>query len=715
MKKVFKFCKNHLNFVILSLLLLVFFQLVGLGQSNAADSQLNAEIGPNRSYVILENSQIYVKYAPYYANHNEFAIKEFRIKSAGNENQVGVGKYNFFDADSGRGALTNASIVYNGTDRKTVRLTWVNEFNDPTKKITQEVTIFGNSRYLKINYSDVQYGINVVDLGEPGGTTAGTHVAYGHSGWIRDYITHKESSSFGSYYNRYPKDGVNDPANGGSLNYNGNFIVGVYNPANGRGLGRVMPVADISIVKLLLDRSTRRGLELFPHPFLKAHQPFTGYLYVVTGGASEILSVGKQLTDGSSVPSPPPPPGTEYNLNASVVGGYGTVSPTSGNYAEGTRVALTARPNTGYCVLEWNGTNNDSSTSTSNAVTMNTNKNVTVQFTSNCGVTSYDLRKSSSPDRTGAVSLNGKTVSGNIYVYTSPDAGVDSVSFYLDGNLHQVENAAPYDLEGTSSQNGFANPLDTTQLNDGNHEIRAVMNLTGGGIEEVFATFTVANDGAGTGAYNLLTSSSIGKTSAMPLGGATVSGDIYVFVTPDAGVDRVNFYLDGIFNSVEYIPPYDFEGTADNGLPIPFDTTQLNDGQHDIRAVIDLTNGSIVEVFKTFTVSNNSAGTGTHYLKMSTSSNRSSAVNLGGRTVSDNIYVFITPNDGIDRVAYYLDGSSYSVEYFAPYDFDGTAGNGLAYPFDTTALNNGQHQIRAVVVLADGSTEEVTAGFTVNN
>ena len=265
----------------------------------STDPQLRAEIGPDQSYVILENSQIYVKYAPYYTNHNEFAIKEFRIKSAANENQVGIGLYKYLDADSGRGALFSASIVYSGTDRKTVRLIWVDEFNDPTKKITQEVTIFGNSRYLKINYSDVQYGINVVDLGTPGGTTAGTHVAYGHSGWNRGYITFQDPSYFGSYYNRYPPDGVNDPTDGGSLNYNGNFIVGVYNSSNGRGFARVMPVADISIIKLLLYPSTRRGLELFPHPFLQTHLPFTGYLYVVTGGESEILSVGKQLADGN--------------------------------------------------------------------------------------------------------------------------------------------------------------------------------------------------------------------------------------------------------------------------------------------------------------------------------------------------------------------------------------------------------------------------------
>ena len=299
MKKISAFCNHYLNCAVLSLFFLIFLQFSGLGHANAADSQLKAVIGPNKSYVILENSQIYVKYLPYTHLNPEFAIKEFRIKSAGNENQVGVGDYNYFGADSGRGPLYYAFIIYDGTDRKTVRLIWLNEHSETTKKITHEVSIFGDSKYLKIDYIDVEYGVNIVDLGLPGGTSGGTHVAYGASGWIRGYNTF-DGPYHGSYYNRYPPDGVNDPADGGSLNYNNHFIVGVYNPNNSRGFGRVMPIVDTSILKLLLTSTTRRGLEMFPYPFFKPHNPFTGYLYVVTGGESEILSKGKQLAGGGN-------------------------------------------------------------------------------------------------------------------------------------------------------------------------------------------------------------------------------------------------------------------------------------------------------------------------------------------------------------------------------------------------------------------------------
>ena len=73
-------------------------------------------------------------------------------------------------------------------------------------------------------------------------------------------------------------------------------------------------------------------------------------------------------------------PATQYQLSASVTGGHGTISPTSGTYDEGTVVTLTAIPETGYRVEEWIGTDNDGSKANTNTVTMNSNRSVTVQF-----------------------------------------------------------------------------------------------------------------------------------------------------------------------------------------------------------------------------------------------------------------------------------------------------------------------------------------------
>ncbi len=111
----------------------------------------------------------------------------------------------------------------------------------------------------------------------------------------------------------------------------------------------------------------------------------------------------------------------------------------------------------------------------------------------------HDLSLSFSPDRSGAVPLQGETVSGDIYVFTSPETGISQVSFYLDdpgmaGSPIQVERLAPYDFAGSSPDQSAALPYDTAQLSDGVHEITELIELSGGGSEIVSSTFTVANN-----------------------------------------------------------------------------------------------------------------------------------------------------------------------------------------------------------------------------
>ena len=74
-----------------------------------------------------------------------------------------------------------------------------------------------------------------------------------------------------------------------------------------------------------------------------------------------------------------PPPITQYTLTTQVdptIGG--TVSPSTGTYADGTSVSLTATANTDYAFKEWSG----GATGTTNpiSVTMNANKSITAVF-----------------------------------------------------------------------------------------------------------------------------------------------------------------------------------------------------------------------------------------------------------------------------------------------------------------------------------------------
>jgi len=108
----------------------------------------------------------------------------------------------------------------------------------------------------------------------------------------------------------------------------------------------------------------------------------------------------------------------------------------------------------------------------------------------------YTLLVSRSSNRSSPTSLAGQTVSGNVYVFTSPDSGVLRVRFYLDnptmsGTPRQVENNAPYDFAGGSVS--AANPFNTTTVANGSHTITAAIDLSAGGTQVLQATFTVAN------------------------------------------------------------------------------------------------------------------------------------------------------------------------------------------------------------------------------
>jgi hypothetical protein len=76
-----------------------------------------------------------------------------------------------------------------------------------------------------------------------------------------------------------------------------------------------------------------------------------------------------------------------YELDASVVAGHGSISPTGGTYDSCTVVALTATPDNGYQVKTWTGTDNDDSTETTNTVTMISDKAVSVEYEPNAVAT----------------------------------------------------------------------------------------------------------------------------------------------------------------------------------------------------------------------------------------------------------------------------------------------------------------------------------------
>jgi YD repeat-containing protein len=114
---------------------------------------------------------------------------------------------------------------------------------------------------------------------------------------------------------------------------------------------------------------------------------------------------------------------------------------------------------------------------------------------------SYAVQSSTSANRSSPVSLQGQTVSGNIYAFVNPTTSVSEVRFYVDdpGMVHapfRTDTAAPFDLAGSSGSNAVA--FDTGTLSAGPHVITAAVTLTSGKTEVASAEFAARSGSPGT-------------------------------------------------------------------------------------------------------------------------------------------------------------------------------------------------------------------------
>jgi hypothetical protein len=253
---------------------------------------------------------------------------------------------------------------------------------------------------------------------------------------------------------------------------------------------------------------------------------------------------------------------------------------------------------------------------------------------------SIDLVVSSSANRANPETLTGATLSGNAYIFTTPDTpDIKRVRFWVDdpamtGRPYGVDNKAPYDLAGGTVTT--AKPFDTTTLADGTHSVTAAIERSTG-TDVVTATFTINNGTTTTTSttststssstttsttttsttsttvpsgsdHDLVVSSSANRANPETLTGATLSGNAYIFTTPDtADIIRVRFWIDnpamtGTPYRTENNAPYDLAGgtvTTAN----PFDTNTLSDGSHSVTAAIERSTGTDV-ITATFTVNN---------------------------------------------------------------------------------------------------------------
>ncbi len=227
-----------------------------------------------------------------------------------------------------------------------------------------------------------------------------------------------------------------------------------------------------------------------------------------------------------------------------------------------------------------------------------------------------------------------------------------------------------------------------------------------------------------TNLYDIYMSTSSNLSGAIPLDGTSVDWDMYVFTGPDTGVSKVVFSVDGAVYRTENLAPYELVGGA------AYDTSRLSPGEHQMTAMMYLTDGSTKFVSANFTIPSAYDNSGSssydntvdntdppsyddtadenfHDIFVSASSNLSGSTVLEGAEVEGDVYVFTGPDTGVSKVTFSIDGDVTHTESRAPFEFVGGS------PYDTSQLSSGEHEITAEFQLNDGSTEIVSAIFTI--
>jgi hypothetical protein len=255
----------------------------------------------------------------------------------------------------------------------------------------------------------------------------------------------------------------------------------------------------------------------------------------------------------------------------------------------------------------------------------------------------YALSVSAQSSRNGGVALNGATVNGSVYIFTSDASsltnfnptGISRVCYWLDntamsGGAMHFEGIVPYDFAGTSSNIAYGNPWNANSVANGKHTITQQVTMTSGATEVDSASFNVGTT-APTGTYALSVSSNSNRSGGTALNGATLTGTEYIFTSMASsltnynptGITRVCYWLDNTAMSggamhCEGIVPYDFAGTASNiAYGNPWSTTTLANGTHTITQVVTKTSGAMETDTASFKISN---GTTASAMAISTSS-----------------------------------------------------------------------------------------------
>ncbi len=329
---------------------------------------------------------------------------------------------------------------------------------------------------------------------------------------------------------------------------------------------------------------------------------------------------------------------------------------------------------------------------------------IPVTFTVGPEASSYSLMVSASANRSSPVALEGQQLGTAAYIFLLPESEVKQVRFFLDdpaalGSPMRIETGAPFDLMGSAS-NGNALPWTVEGLTLGAHNLTAEITYLDNSLAIVSSHFDVVD------APLVAVPLSLNFTIAKPATQASSTLNL------TAGSAAQGF-------SVSATQPWVHlslnTGTTPSSLTVSVEVTGLVPGVYNADILVSGSRSLVIPVSLTYTETSSSG----FELKVSSLANRSNAVPLEGAVLKSNAYVHVKPEQNISRVEFFIDrlpgGTPDKTEGLLPFDFAGTATNGSALPFDTTARADGNHVIYALVTKADTTTAVLSGQFRIAN
>ncbi|MFX1484690.1 MAG: Ig-like domain-containing protein, partial [Promethearchaeota archaeon] len=255
----------------------------------------------------------------------------------------------------------------------------------------------------------------------------------------------------------------------------------------------------------------------------------------------------------------------------------------------------------------------------------------------------------------GAVVNNTRRI-----IATASDvSGIASVEFYLEGVLLFADDSAPYEYM-----------WDTTTVSDGEKNITCA------------AVDTVGN----TGYSSILVTvdNSAPQLSIHSLSVWGNSGLMAVNTSDPSGIHRVEFYIDGFLQYVDYSYPFQWSWSG----------VSFSDGIYTFMAY-------------SYDNLNHSSSASSGVQIDNTKPDLSVTWTPSGTELSDLVSFSVAASDsnGVAYVEFYLDGVLQETDYSAPY----------SWSWDTALVLDGNHTIEVIAVDNMANSKSLTIGLNVDN